>query len=177
MKFRMRLAAAAAMIGMTGAAQAQTAGALGDRCIPGPAAEALILTVAPEALRKVAEICVPQLGSGAALRRVSSGMIARYAAESDTAWPVARGALGNFAGAAQEMLNSELARPLLTTVVTEVLTKEIKPRDCGAIDRILGLIDPLPPRNAAALVVTLMQLAQKPGKPSKLLICQDRPRQ
>jgi hypothetical protein len=173
MAYLKRLFAATALAGMASAAGAQTSALRIDACVPAPAAEALMLTVAPEAIRKVGEICAPFLAPGAILRRAPNAMIGRYAAESDAAWPAARGALGSLAGEARQLLDSELARPLLTTLVSELLVKEVKPRDCGSIDRILGLIEPLPPRNAAALVVTLIQLTQKPERRSAFTICPD----
>lgn len=171
MAFSNRLFAACAMLGMASAADAQTAGLRLEACIPAPAAEALVLTVAPDALRKVGELCGPALPAGAMLRRAPGAMFGRYAAESASAWPAARGALGALAGDARQLLDSELARPLLTTLVAELIAKEVQPQDCAPIDRILGLIEPLPPRNAAALVVTFLQLSQKPGRKSMLTIC------
>lgn len=164
---------AAAMLwagaGSAGAAQAQ---ARIQACIAPPAAEALLLAVAPDLLRKVGQVCAPALPSGALLRRSPNPMIDRYAAEADAAWPRAQGALGSLLGEeAAGMLESSLVRPLLTTTLTELVAKDIKQKDCGTIDRILTAIEPLPPRNAASLIVTIMQVAQKPGKRDAFRIC------
>jgi hypothetical protein len=173
MKRAIRLAAAAALLGIGASASAQTA-LRAEACVTPPAAEALFLTVAPDALRRVGQLCAASLPPSALLRRQPGNLIGRYAAESEAAWPRARAALGSIAGDASEMLNSDLARPLLTTLVGELLAKEVNPADCPVIDRILTLVEPLPPRNAAALVVTIVQLAQKPGRKSPLTICSGR---
>ncbi|MES2755547.1 MAG: hypothetical protein V4659_12890 [Pseudomonadota bacterium] len=154
----------------TGAQAAQTRAAA---CITPPAAEALMLSIAPEALGKVAELCTPVLPASAFLRRSISAMAGRYAIESEAAWPRAKGAMGTMMGEMGGLAESAFTRPLMANVVAELIAKDLKTRDCRAIDRIMGLIEPLPPRNAAALVVTIIQLAQKPGKKSSFNICAD----
>jgi hypothetical protein len=157
------------------AAQAQAQARI-QACIAPPAAEALLLSVAPDLLRKVGQVCAPALPNRALLRRAPNPLIERYAVEADAAWPRAQGALGSLFGQeAGGMLESNLVRPLLTTTLTELIAKDLKLKDCVAIDRVLTLIEPLPPRNAAALVVTIMELAQKPGKRDNFRICAPAP--
>jgi hypothetical protein len=168
----MKAFAAVAM--MTGglSATALHAQARVEACVSPQAAESLVLVIAPDALRKASEVCAPVLPAGALLRRLPNPMIDRYAAESDAAWGQARAAIAAIGGEeAGRLLESEMARPLVATLIGQELTKEIKPRDCAGIDRILGLIEPLPPRNAAALVVAILQMSQKNGKKSPLPIC------
>ena len=175
MKTAIRLAAAAALLALGSGAAAQTA-ARAQACITAPTAEALFLTVAPDALRRVGALCAPLLPPSALLSRQPASTIGRYAAEAEAAWPRARAALTSILGDAGDMLSGDLARPVLATLVGELIAKEVQPRDCGTIDRVLTLIDPLPPRNAAALVVTMIELSQKPGRRSPLTICAEPPR-
>lgn len=165
--------AALALLSATGTSVAQAAAPL-QACVPAPQAEALMLSVAPEALRKVAEICTPVLPPSALLRRSPNPLIGRYAAESEPAWASARSALGSVLGQqAAGLLDSELARPLLSQLVVGLVAKEVQVTDCRQINRVLTLMEPLPPRNTAALVVTMLQLSQKPGGRSGITICPD----
>lgn len=155
-----------------GAGSATAAQMKVQSCIPAPAAEALFLSIAPEALRKVGQICAPSLPPGATLRRSPIPMVGRYAAEADAAWPAARGALAAIVGRdAEGLLDSDLARPLVTTMATELIAKDIAARDCPAIDRILTLVEPLPPRNAAGLIVTILQVSQKETGRNGFSVC------
>lgn len=152
-----------------GGAQAQ---ARVEACIAAPAAEALMLSVSPDALSKVGQLCAASLPPAALLRRSPNAMIGRYAAEADAAWPSAKGAIGTLIGdQASGVLDSDLMRPMISTMIAELIAKDFKPKDCPTIDRILTLIEPLPPRNAAALIVTILQATQKPGKKSSFTVC------
>lgn len=169
----MRACGAAALLwaGALSATAAQAQAAV-KACIAAPAAEALMLSVAPDALRRVSQLCGPALPPSAFLRRSTNAMLGRYAAEAEAAWPRAKDAIGSLMGdQAGGLLDSDMVRPLISTTVAELLAKDVKEKDCGLIDRVLMLIEPLPPRNAAALIVTLMQETQKPGKRSSFTIC------
>jgi len=166
-----RGAAVLALLSAVGTSAAGAAPAL-QACVPAPQAEALLLSVAPEALRKVAAICTPVLPASALLRRSPNPMIGRYAAESGPAWASARGALASVLGeGAAGLLDSELARPLLSQLVVGLIEKEVQAKDCGQVDRVLTLMEPLPPRNTAALVVTMVQLSQTSGSGSGITVC------
>ena len=147
---------------MTAAAlvAASSAGAQAPACIPQRQAEALFLAMAPAVIGTVAATCAPALPPSAILRRSVGPLTAKFAAESDAAWPLAREALRTLVGPeAGAMVDSELARPMVTAMVAPLLAKEVKLKDCGSIDRVLRLIDPLPARNTAGLVVAIMEMA------------------
>lgn len=169
-----RLIAAAAALATATAAHAQS-----PACIPQRQAEALFLVVAPTVIGSVAATCAPALPTGAVLRRSLGPLTAKYAGEADAAWPVAREALRKIVGPdAAQMLDSELARPMLTAMVAPMLAKEVTARDCPHIDRVLGLIDPLPARNTAALVVTILAMSDRDGARSRrgFAVCPTGPR-
>lgn len=146
-------------------------------CVSQPEAEALIVSVAPELIADVGRICATSLPPNALLRQPGGPLIDRYRAEAELAWPQGRGAIAKVTGPdIASLLGGNLARPLLATLVTPVLTKSIEPRDCNALDRIVTLAQPLPPRNLAGLLVSVLQLVdarriKKGGKPT-LPICQ-----
>ncbi len=147
--------AAAALIAAT-SAQAQ------EQCIPQREAEALFLALAPTVIASVATTCAPVLPPNALLRRSVGPLTAKFAAESDAAWPAAKEGLRKLVGPeASQMVDSELARPMVTAMIAPMLAKDVKAKDCPNIDRILTLIDPLPAKNTAALVVAILDMSGK----------------
>ncbi|MFD1787288.1 hypothetical protein ACFSC3_06865 [Sphingomonas floccifaciens] len=169
MIFRPLLAATALLSATT--AQAQT-----TACIPQPDAEALFLALAPAMIGSVAATCAPVLPANALLRRSVASLTAKYSAESDAAWPRAKEGLRKLLGPqGGQMVDSELARPMVTSMVAPLLAKEVKAKDCPNIDRVLTLIDPLPAKNTAALVVTLLDMSgaarPKSGRKADLVLC------
>ncbi len=135
-----------------------------------------MLALAPTLISSVAATCAPSLPANALLRARSGQLAAKYAAESDAAWPRAREALRALVGPqGSQLVDSELARPMVTAMVAPMLAKEVKAKDCPNIDRILTLIDPLPAKNTAALVVALLDMsgAAKPkaGRKADLVLC------
>ena len=148
-------AAAAAALIAASAAQAQA-----PACIPQKEAEALFLALAPTLVGSVASVCAPTLPAGALLRRSVGPLSAKYAAESEAAWPTAKEGLRKLLGPQNgQLVDSELARPMVTAMVAPMLAKEVKARDCPNIDRVLRLIDPLPAKNTAALVVAILDMS------------------
>ncbi len=152
------------------AAQAQNAA---KPCISAPQAEALILTLAPQLLAATAATCTPHLSTSAYLRRPVTRLTAKYSAEEGGSWPLAKEALKKLTGPdVAPMLDSELARPMIGSLAAPIMTKEIKPADCPAIDRVLSLVDPLPARNTAALIVTIIEISGRSKKlKSSLTVC------
>lgn len=170
MTLRPLLAAMALLSAST--AQAQSTAA----CIPQPEAEALFLALAPTLIDSVAATCAPTLPPGALLRRGVAPLKAKYAAESDAAWPRAKEGLRKLIGPdGGAIVDSEMARPLVTSLVAPMLAKDIKAKDCPNIDRVLTLIDPLPPKNTAALVVALIDMSgagkAAPGRKADFPLC------
>ncbi|KQN26159.1 hypothetical protein ASE86_08380 [Sphingomonas sp. Leaf33] len=163
------LAAAALLSAATAQAQAPA-------CIPQPEAEALFLALAPAMLTSVAGTCTPVLPTNALLRRPIGQLIAKYASDSEAAWPRAKEGLRKLLGPqGGAMVDSELARPMVTSMIAPMLAKEVKAKDCPNIDRVLTLIDPLPARNTASLVVALMDMSgaakARPGRRADFVLC------
>ena len=134
-------------------------------CLTGAEAEALTLAVAPDLLRGAGLACADALPANSFLRQPPARVMTRFQAEADTAWPRARTALAKLAGPeAQGLLESMFARTLLTSLVTPLILGGVKPRDCPVINRMATLLEPLPARNIAGLVVSGLQLAQSDPK-------------
>jgi hypothetical protein len=163
--------AAALWLGLaaTGAHAAQVAA---KPCVPAADAEALFLSLAPDMLRQIGTKCAATLPATALIRRTGGPFLAKYDAAAPAAWPGAKQALVKILGPqSTEMMNTEMGPSLVKSMMAPMLAEEIKPKDCPAIDRVLTNIEPLPPRNAAALVVTLLQLSSGNKRDGKLPIC------
>lgn len=130
-------------------------------CLTGAEAESLATVALPDIIRQTGATCAGQLPAASLLRRPSSAMLTRYDAEAERAWPAARAALVKLsAPEAEALLGSQFARPLLSTLVTPLIVGRIAVRDCGTIDRLVTLLEPLPPRNTAGVIVTALQYAR-----------------
>ena len=132
-------------------ATAQTA------CLTGPEAEAITQVALPEIIRDAGRVCAA-LPPTSLLRRPSGAFIAKYDAEADRAWPAARAALGKLSDpAVAPLLDSNFARPLVTSLVAPQVTGQLQASDCPTLDRLVTLIEPLPARNTAGIVVATLQ--------------------
>ena len=128
------------------------------RCITGPEAESLTLVAMPDIIRETGRVCAAQLPATSLVRNQSSALIGRYQGEADRAWPSARAAIVKLSDPAVDaLLDSEFARPLLTSLLVPQIVGRIAPRDCGTIDRLITLLQPLPPRNTAGIVVETLR--------------------
>lgn len=147
-------------------------------CVTPAEAESLVLAVAPDLIRQTGVACATALPPTALIRQTDSRLLGRYQAEADGAWTRASGALAKIAGPeAEAFIQSGSARTLIGALVAPAITGKIQPSDCPAIERVVTLLEPLPPKNTAALLVTAIQLSdadrsKRPGaKPSGLPIC------
>ena len=121
-------------------------------CITQPEAEAMTLVALPDIIREA------RLPASSLVRNQSSALIGRYQVEADRAWPSARAAIVKLSDPAVDaLLESDFARPLLTSLLVPQIVGRIAPRDCGTIDRLVTLLQPLPPRNTAGIVVETLR--------------------
>lgn len=142
-----------------GAATSAAAQAPARACVTAAEAESLVLAVAPDLIQQTGVACATALPATALVRQTDSRLLSRYRAEADAAWGRASGALNKLVPPeAQGLLQSGTARVLLAALLAPSVTGKIKPADCPSIERIVNLLEPLPPRNAAALLITVIQL-------------------
>lgn len=138
-----------------------------EPCVTGAEAQALATVALPDIIRQTGTICAGRLPADSLLRRSDSAMAKRFDAEADRAWPAARGALAKLSDpAAASLLDSRFARPLLSTLVTPLIVGRIAIKDCGTIDRLVTLLEPLPPRNVAGVIVTALQYLRNETPPA-----------
>lgn len=131
-------------------------------CLSGPEAENIALVALPEILSETGVVCASRLPATSLLRRQDGPFLAKYRAAADLAWPAARGAIVKLSNpAADLLLDSSYARPLLKTLLVPLLVGRIAPGDCGMLDRLVTQLAPLPARNTAGVVVTALQYVNK----------------
>lgn len=146
-------------------------------CLTDQEAEALTLVAMPDLIRQTGSACSQRLPATSLLRRVNTSFLQRYDAEANRAWPAAQAALAKLSDPAIEpLLQSQFARPLLSTMLVPMVLGTIDPADCGTIDHLATLLEPLPPRNTAGIVVTTLRyLKAEKAKARKGAVVQDIP--
>ena len=133
-------------------------------CLTQGEAETVALVAMPEIIRQTGAACAGVLPASSVVRQPQSALLQRYDAEADRAWPGARAAIVKLSDPqAEALLGSQFARPLLTTLIAPLIVGHVQSKDCGTIDRLVTLLEPLPPRNAAGVVVTTLRYLQARG--------------
>jgi len=146
-----RTLAALVLIAMPTVATAQTP------CLTPADAEAIALVAMPDIIRETGRVCTA-LPASSLVRRPSSTFLQRYQAAADAAWPAARAAIVRLSDPAVDaLLQSDYARPLLTSLFAPQVVGRIQPADCPTIDRLVTLLEPLPARNTAGIIVATLQ--------------------
>jgi len=131
--------------------------AQGRICLTSPEAESIALVVMPDILRQTGVLCAARLPVASPLRS-GGDLIARYDREAERAWPAAKAAILKLSvPQADLLLGSDFARPIVATLVAPLVVGRIAVADCGTVDRLVSLLAPLPPRNTAGVLVTLLQ--------------------
>ena len=163
-----RLAALLALAACANA-PAQTA----QSCVTPAEAEALVLFVAPELIRQAGARCANALPPTALLRRTGGPFLARYEAETDAAWPQAKAALSRLtAPQAIQLLDSAFAAPIVASLIAPMVVGNIDATDCPRIERAANLVQTLPPRNVAGLIVLFAQVdADRANPQMRLPLC------
>jgi hypothetical protein len=156
-----RVVLALATLALPISASAQVAGG----CLTPSEAEGLITYSLPSIIRSVSARCAATLPATAPLIQAGSVTAARYQIDADKAWPTARGAFDTLSGLKMASVIGDTAtRKLLDTAIAGSLAAKLKPQDCGAIDQMIDLLQPLPAANMARLTIILMQIRGKDGK-------------
>lgn len=158
MKYLCRVLCSAAAVSLL-AGQAHAAA---RECVSGEEVQALALVLMPHALTAVAETCAPVLPQSALLNQPDAPLFARYQAQSETNMALAQSAFLKIAGkdkAIEKM--GEAGLDMMTEMLVPQLTKAIALKDCGAINRMIELLEPLPPENMAGAIATILQIVAR----------------
>lgn len=155
--WKKRASCLAAMALACGQAQAADAPA----CMTGEEVKAIALVLMPEALEATAKACAPVLPETALLRKADAPIFERYRTGTAPALERAQTAFARLAGVeGSEEINS-LGLELMRAMIVPKLSAEIKQEDCGAINQMVELLEPLPPENMAGAIATILQIMAK----------------
>jgi hypothetical protein len=150
-------------------AVALTAAPAEAACLEEPEVESLALVAMPEIIRETGTTCIDRLPDDSLVRQTHGAFIDKYDRAADRAWPDAQEAIVKLSDPmVSAMLQSQYARPLLVNLLVPVLVGRINTDDCAMIDRLVSDLAPLPPKNAAGVIVTALQYLKSEkakGKP------------
>ena len=130
-------------------------------CVTGEEVEALALVMMPEALTAVAQACTASLPESALLRRTGAQIFERYRALSAPSMARAQQAFAKISGQANGKDVSEIGLDMMKAMVVPMLTEAVEAKDCGAINHMIELLEPLPPENLAGMISTILQLVAR----------------
>ncbi len=127
-------------------------------CLSDDEAQTLALVALPEIIRETGRVCADRLPTASLIRREGGPVIAKYQAAADRAWPAARAAIVKLSDPAVDLLlQSDYARPVLTSLIAPQIVGRIELTDCTTIDRLVTDLEPLPARNTADAIVTVLR--------------------
>lgn len=176
-----RFAAILALAAMFGGSQAaQAAAAAAPTCLTPREFTALSTYALPSVIDGTAKACSPVLGAQGYLPQHGGELAQRYSVGKDRAWPEAKAAFIKISTASSpESAQLFLAMPddslqqVVDAAMVGIVSGKIKPGSCGTIDRVVGLLAPLPAENTAELIAVLVGLGSKADQPrlGKFAIC------
>ncbi len=155
------LAGVIVAMALPAAATAQSA----KQCLTPKEAHGLISFALPDIITSISSKCAPSLGPDGFLTRSGKDLSDRYRAAAAPSWPSAKLALRKFVGPEAEFLDSmpdEALKGFFGAGVSTSIVKDVKPEQCGDIDRVLKLLSPLPPENMSQLVGILLEMGARP---------------
>jgi hypothetical protein len=111
------------------------------------------------------------LPADAFLRRKGSDLSNRYAVLKASSWPGARaafvkvssGADANMANTVRGLPDTTL-RTIADAYISGMVSQQLPTDRCTSVDRLIGLLSPLPPENTAELIALTVGLGAKSGR-------------
>jgi hypothetical protein len=131
-------------------------------CLNREEADGLVTFALPTLIRGVAQQCITSLPATAPLVQAGSITAARYQVDADRAWPIARVAFDKVAGLPLAGLAGEAGvKMLVQQGFARAISQEMNADDCATADALINILQPLPARNMAMLITTLMGAGSK----------------
>lgn len=162
---RLTIAASLLLAALPGMAQAAS-----PPCLTPAEFTAITTYTLPSVIRGTARRCTTQLGAQAFLPRSGSALAERYAADRARAWPDAKAAFLKLSASAGAEANGLIRglpdasmQPMLDALMEGLVSQRVPLDRCGAIDRVVRLLAPLPPENTAELIAVTVGLGSKAG--------------
>jgi hypothetical protein len=150
-------------------------------CLTATEFTALSSYALPSIITGTTERCAAALPADAWLRRNGGQLAARYAAGKPAAWPAAKAAFFKFGSSSANPETANLLKslpdsslqPMVDALISGMIGQQLPADRCGAIDRLVRLLAPLPPENTAELIAVAAGLGAKTGRArlGKFSIC------
>ncbi len=125
----------------------------------------------PSIISGTAQRCDAALAPGAFLHRGGAELIQRYAQRKPEAWPGAKAAFIKLSTTSDADANKLIRslpdaslQQMLDSLMTGLVAGRVPIDRCATIDRVIGLLAPLPPSNAAELIALAVGLGAKSGR-------------
>lgn len=127
-------------------------------CATNEEAEALVTYVLPATIRALSQRCQAVLPATSGLIQAGTITAARYQPDADRAWPDASRAFDRISGLpASALMGESLLKPLVEKTISGEISRNLKLKDCSRIDRLINILQPLPAKNMAMLVVLIIE--------------------
>ena len=137
-------------------------------CLEEKEVSGIVAFATPGVLETVSNTCKPHVGSKGFIATRADAMVANYGANRDAAWPLAKAAFLKFSGSgnekadkAQELmakLPDDVLKPLVEAAISTAVSDDVKPEQCGQIERLMEVMNRIQPQDSADLIATLMSL-------------------
>ena len=163
------LAAALALAALMQAPVAQAQ----ESCVSEKEVAALAIYAAPSLIQGVSTRCGKNLPANGFLATQGAALAQRYQTQQLAVWPQAKQAMLKLINKPDEVelirqLPDDAVRPLFGSVVSQMLVKDIKPADCGKIERGIKILAPLPVESVGEITGFLMSMAGSESKGPKV---------
>lgn len=147
-------------------------------CLTPAEASSLAAYALPAAISGTTKRCAPTLSATAFLPKGGAELASRYAARKLQNWPSAKAAFFKIGGKddSAKMLATmpdASLQQMIDAIIEGMVAQEIPTARCAEIDRVVGLLAPLPAQNTADLIAFLLGIAGKSGEAEsgKFAIC------
>jgi hypothetical protein len=125
----------------------------------------------PSIITGTSQRCVSALSSDAYLPREGAQLAERYSQRKPAAWPGAKAAFMKLsqttnaeAGNLIRTLPDASLQQMLGSLMEGMVAQQVPLDRCGTIDRVIGLLAPLPAQNTAELIALTVGLGAKAGR-------------
>ncbi|MEE4200567.1 hypothetical protein [Erythrobacter sp.] len=167
---------ALALAGLVALAGAQPAQAQQPICVQSADLSDTVTYALPLAYDAAMRSCAASYGADSFMRTGAPAFVEGFRALQDDSWPGTFRFLRTFmaaeASGGDPAINAMIAtlpeenlRPFVDGLVVQMIGGEIKPDSCGAIERGMELLSPLPAQNVAGLATFIAELADVDNPP------------
>ena len=135
----------------------------------------------PSIISGTSQRCSSALAPGAYLRRNGAQLVQRYAERKPAAWPSAKAAFlkisssgGPDASNVIRGLPDPSLQQMLGSLMEGLASQQVPLERCATIDRLIGLLAPLPAQSTAEVIALAVGLGSKAGRTrlGPIAVCQ-----